>query len=1196
MKIRTARAFLTAGTGLACLAWYLVLLAMVCAPRVLNSSPVQASILKALSRNLPESVTISNFQLSMRPWPSLEVRAVDLSLGPVEAHIPRLTVSPRLVPLLWGEIEVAGVHLFDPRLKLNPVRRNEAAKTNRGLPGGVLSQLPDSMDITIHQGNLELLAPGVRTIAVSDLQAEIDLGPSARITASCSSALWQDLVIELQADLQTLSATGRFALQQLRPDQVVARLTSTPAWTPGRSGIDLEGAFSFEDLDHARLDLHGSTDELVLARQDRRLVLSRPGLAMRVDVAPREVTLQVDSLSLDDPGTAVSGQARFDRTTKRSTFVVHGDRLDLTGLRQRVLTLFAGVKPVREVLDIVRGGEISDLRLSSSGHSLEEIARGLKMDALLQEGQVLVPDPKLDLTRIRGHLSIDNRVLRGRGLSARLHESTAWNGTLSLAMNEQVRPFSLSTEVSGPAGQLPPILRQSVESRAFLRELARVSDVQGTLTGTLGLNRDEDHDMEVHVQARDLNLRARYEPLPHVLQASGGRFEYTDSALSGQDIELRFGQSRIQDLSFELALKPSLDLDYDVQGADLKWRELFPWLAGSTFCRTRLPGLDTVNGSVQVGTMTFSGPPTNLDQCSYQAQGSLEGLVLHQKDLPGPLHLESGTFDLQPGQLQMETCRIRFLDGQGRLNGRVSTRSGSAPEFDLSFEGSLGSRAGEWVMTKAELPPELKLQSPVQVSEARVRRTAGVFDCALQALVNGRVQLDLNLTRSPDALDISRLHIHDQASQARMALTVSETSSRISFAGELVKATLDRLLQENHTVQGGIQGDFQAVIDLRPFQILSAAGSTRISDLLLPIPGSDDLKAVHLKLQAKNSEMRLEKGLFELGRDQLGLTGSVDLKETANVMDLDLTAQQLHWDSLNRILSPLETGTGKAPPEDGPGMALSGELRVRAECFDFHGLPWCPLQAGVHLSPSQTIRVQVSDSRLCSIETPGSIVLQPETSQAQFYPSVRGSDLNAALTCLFGKEELMTGRFDLSGQLSSKGSMAIETWQGSLNFLAREGRIRRFNLLGKILGFLNSTEILFGNFPDLDQEGLGYHELSIRSRVEEGRLILDQGRLNGESMEMGFQGQVDLQSREVNLDVLVAPLKTVDRLFKKIPVISGLMGGNLISIPVKVTGTLSDPKVRPLSPESVSNELKNMMSRALELPMKIFAPFFPDRE
>jgi uncharacterized protein YhdP len=190
----------------------------------------------------------------------------------------------------------------------------------------------------------------------------------------------------------------------------------------------------------------------------------------------------------------------------------------------------------------------------------------------------------------------------------------------------------------------------------------------------------------------------------------------------------------------------------------------------------------------------------------------------------------------------------------------------------------------------------------------------------------------------------------------------------------------------------------------------------------------------------------------------------------------------------------------------------------------------------------------------------------------------------------------MTGRFDLSGQLSAQGGLSIERWQGELDFLSREGRIKRFNLLGKILGFLNSTEILFGNFPDIEEQGMGYNELAIRSRVDNGLLILKEGRLDGESVEMGFQGQVNLVSREVNLNVLVAPLKTVDRLVKKIPVLSGLMGGNLISIPVKVSGPLNDPSVRPMSPEAVSNELKNVMKRALKLPMKIISPFLPDKD
>jgi hypothetical protein len=70
----------------------------------------------------------------------------------------------------------------------------------------------------------------------------------------------------------------------------------------------------------------------------------------------------------------------------------------------------------------------------------------------------------------------------------------------------------------------------------------------------------------------------------------------------------------------------------------------------------------------------------------------------------------------------------------------------------------------------------------------------------------------------------------------------------------------------------------------------------------------------------------------------------------------------------------------------------------------------------------------------------------------------------------------------------------------------------------------------------------------------------------------------------------------LDRLIKKIPVISGLTRGNLVTIPVRVTGSWQNPKVIPLSPQAVSKELVDLMHRTLKLPLKIFQPFTDEHD
>ena len=96
--------------------------------------------------------------------------------------------------------------------------------------------------------------------------------------------------------------------------------------------------------------------------------------------------------------------------------------------------------------------------------------------------------------------------------------------------------------------------------------------------------------------------------------------------------------------------------------------------------------------------------------------------------------------------------------------------------------------------------------------------------------------------------------------------------------------------------------------------------------------------------------------------------------------------------------------------------------------------------------------------------------------------------------------------------------------------------------------------------------------------------------MNGPSVNGVAEGSVDLPARTVDVTLLVAPLKTVDAVVSRLPVIGSVLGGSLVSIPVKVSGNLGDPKVTPLPPSAVGKGLLGVMTRTIKLPLKVIQP------
>jgi hypothetical protein len=238
------------------------------------------------------------------------------------------------------------------------------------------------------------------------------------------------------------------------------------------------------------------------------------------------------------------------------------------------------------------------------------------------------------------------------------------------------------------------------------------------------------------------------------------------------------------------------------------------------------------------------------------------------------------------------------------------------------------------------------------------------------------------------------------------------------------------------------------------------------------------------------------------------------------------------------------------------------------------------------------IELAVTEATVCGISTTGTVKVTPQELILDINPFSKNQELNPTLACLWDKEALVSGNFDFQGRLSGRGKPKeiVQALGGDFEFLAREGRIYRGRVLSKILGLLNTTEILRGKLPDYGREGLAYESIRANGSLRNGKLMVEEWILDGPSLEMVCQGEIDFIGEKMDLIVLVAPLKTVDFIVKRIPKVRDILKGTLVAIPVRVRGDLSNPTVKLLSPSAVGSGLIRVLKRTLSLPVELLEP------
>ncbi len=184
----------------------------------------------------------------------------------------------------------------------------------------------------------------------------------------------------------------------------------------------------------------------------------------------------------------------------------------------------------------------------------------------------------------------------------------------------------------------------------------------------------------------------------------------------------------------------------------------------------------------------------------------------------------------------------------------------------------------------------------------------------------------------------------------------------------------------------------------------------------------------------------------------------------------------------------------------------------------------------------------------------------------------------------------MDGRYSLTCNIESNGTTKdfLNKITGSIILDAEKGRIYKLTLISRILSVLNVSTFFKGTIPNVTQEGFAYNNISIEADIKDSIIYLNKAIIDGQDMTLIFSGWIDPINDKIDLICLAAPFKTVDLIIEHIPIINTLLGGRLVSIPIKATGKYSDPTVIPLHPSAVGKGLVNIMSDILNTPVRLW--------
>ena len=714
----------------------------------------------------------------------------------------------------------------------------------------------------------------------------------------------------------------------------------------------------------------------------------------------------------------------------------------------------------------------------------------------------------------------------------------------------------------------------------------------------LSVNLQTDDSNGLQVDIDKINVSTEYDGIPFPLQINDGRVHYDGENIDLLNVDGTLGGSSFSELTGRISLGEDVSIEIQSGRAMALLEELYSWISSFEKVDKGLKDVKTVSGILQISSLELKGPLTMPNTWNIEATGEVENLIVDTALFPEPIEMKEGNLKAVKNKVILTDAKVNAGDSSLRISATVNHNMSEFVKADIGLDGKPGKESMDWIENLFKLPPDFRIRPTLSIPEARLtwEKNSGISFVSNLTFQDGP-GISLDLLLNPEGLKINNLLIQDEESNASFAFGLKEGEIDFNFTGNLSHTTMDKIFLNTPFSKGWIKGDFQAHILSGQLRHSTFQGILEGKNLTFPLIQKIPFNINDFSLHADNKSIRVDPLKLTWEDNHLSVNGDVNISENGFLFDLDMSADSLDWDTIGKTLAIWDKEQDKSAGEEKSfwDIPVKGILRLDAESFTFDQYTWNPVQADISFNPD-CINVQVTDASLCGISCPGVLKVTPQDISLDFQLLSHNQELGTTIKCMGGeKTGLITGKFDIEAQVMAQGASEglSKSLHGNFGGIAKNGKFNRFGLLAKIFSFLNLTETFRGKLPGVTKKGFPYKSITVNGEIQNGILMINEYIIDAPSMGVTVQGTFDLTEKEVDLKVLVSPFKTVDFVVKKTPIIRGLLGGTLVSIPVKVKGNIENPKISYLSPKSVGKKLLNTTKRTLKAPVKIIKPVIP---
>ncbi len=925
------------------------------------------------------------------------------------------------------------------------------------------------------------------------------------------------------------------------------------------------------------------------------------------DLPPFEASKLDLQIVTDDKGVAVDASATgtyWDR-------IAIGGRVEFADLSASVKLDAAGLKPQPALENMFTSLRESlllsnvDMKLEArtDGHTGFDVALGLNL-------------PKAVLQRRGQHLDIVQVQLAG---SIKFLEDTIAIALDKAQIGELIPAAAANLLLSG--AKRAPKLDVAIDEL----DLSRLRDAAMALAGDQPAVKQ--YIARIHGgRLRDLRLSTQAEvfaelfslPRLHgsaqladasmripVLEREATRIT-ANAELSGGTIKVsnasaRLGASQLRRAGVNIVLAKPMRMAGTRGQASIVLHDLLPGLrTREPFTRLLRP-VPTLTGVAETNVRNLALRFDKPGQVVYDLSVIPQHIRINSDKLPGPADVHGGTVRITSKSINAGRIGIAVLDSKATVSGELSGFQGGDLRVTARVaDGFAEQKLIDWIWLRAAIAERLK-PVPLRFTAQQVQWSKAGLDILAEANINAGPSLSIDLSTRDKAFTLRRATIKDRDSDANISFAMRDALAEVGFTGVLAARSLAPILgrpAENYP--GIVSGDIQVAFDLQRQGRNTARGNLTGERVDLRNLTGKPLKLERFDMQGNGNALQIRELTMDWAQQKATIHGAVTRDANELAMNLDIDSPGIVIDALRGAPAPKATGvasgskTAPGKPFDLWSLPVRGAVSLRTDFLEYRGYRVQGIRADAKLQ-HELATVNLSEASLCGITFPLSLRVTPDVFDASVNVTAKDQSIERAAQCLAGREVIITGNFNLSSALTTRGptqrigESLAEHLAGSVEFSTRNGVIRKMTLLSSILS-LKSVRDLNKSDATLGPDGFKYQSIVVDARIDDGRLTFEQAALDSSALGLAATGTINLQDFDSRLSVLVAPFGTLDRIARKIPIVGYVIGGAFTSIPISITGDIRKPIVVPLGPQAVGSEVLGIFERTFKLPGKMVEP------